>query len=98
MGITQTNALARELLSIIERRIAEKRQADPKLDYGESWRVLASERPDLIRAYDGAAGAHPKADCRDLWKLVERDPAQNRGHAAQPPRRGQRGAIRAAEW
>jgi|ERR1039458_3173262 hypothetical protein len=77
MGITQTNALARELLSIIERRIAEKRQADPKLDYGESWRVLASERPDLIRAYNGAAGAHPKADCRDLWKLVERESAAN---------------------
>ena len=64
MGITQTNALARELLSIIERRTAEKRQADPKLDYGESWRVLASERPDLISAYNRAAGARPKADCR----------------------------------
>jgi|CZKX01.1.fsa_nt_gi hypothetical protein len=77
MGITQTNALARELLSIIERRIAEKRQADPKLDYGESWRVLASERPDLMSAYNRAAGARPKADCRDLWALVETETAAN---------------------
>src|ERR1017187_9783038 len=74
MGITQTNALARELLSIIERRTAEKRQADPQPEYSG---VLASERPDLMSAYNRAAGARPKADCRDLWALVETETAAN---------------------
>src|ERR1022692_4448661 len=60
MGITQTNALARELLSIIERRIAEKRQADPKLDYGESWRGLPGERPASYPGLERGCGGAPK--------------------------------------
>lgn len=58
------NALTRELLGIIDGRIVKKRQANPRLGYFNAWTLVASERPDLLRAYNRAAG-NPNADHRE---------------------------------
>ena len=64
------NSLTQGLLSVIDEQLAVKRQANPRLSYGGAWKTLASERPDLFRAYNKAAAGDPKADCRDEWRLL----------------------------
>jgi hypothetical protein len=46
---------AKIALSEIDREIAKKRQANPRLNYAEAWKLVASEKPGLIRDYNSAA-------------------------------------------
>jgi len=52
------------LLTSIETEIAEKRKANPKLDYGSAWQLVAREKPDLIKSYNAAAKAASKTEVK----------------------------------
>ena len=49
--------LAKRELAAIDEIIARKQAANPKLTFGDGWRLLLSERPDLMESYRGAAVA-----------------------------------------
>ena len=44
-------------LGAIDREIAKKRAVAPEISYGTAWKLVASERRDLIEAYNAAAVA-----------------------------------------
>lgn len=69
------NPLARELLGIIDGRIAEERKASPALDYYGGWAAAMRKRPDILLAYNRAAAADKDTDFRDEWRLVASEQA-----------------------
>ncbi|MDE2097853.1 MAG: hypothetical protein KGL39_11440 [Patescibacteria group bacterium] len=54
-GTGQERSSGSAALDQINHAIAEKRKADPEITYAKGWRLVASERPDLISAYNDAA-------------------------------------------
>jgi len=50
----RANPLAREL-GAIESEIAKKRAADPRINYGQAWVLVAREHPELVARYNAAA-------------------------------------------
>jgi uncharacterized protein YoaH (UPF0181 family) len=53
---TARDALAQKL-ALIDVEIRKKQAATTGMSYGAAWKLVASERPDLMKAYHDAAGA-----------------------------------------
>jgi len=78
--------LAERELKAIDELIGRKQGVNPTLDYAAGWRLLASERPDLMESYGRAAttigldainqeiekrqAANPKMDYPRCWTLL----------------------------
>jgi hypothetical protein len=92
MGLTELlerasiAALAEREAAAIDELIARKQAADSRIDYATGWRMLLSERPDLMQSYSRAAtarelaaidkeiatqlAANPKLDYMRCWMLL----------------------------